>query len=91
MAVPYTDFGAFCLNLEYQLEGIPELFVITAFIEAYRLANPDFMLTETPEIHRNDILKRLTGCVVETMSEVNCYPTGYLTAILFDLSGGLVP
>jgi hypothetical protein len=90
-AYPYDTFGAVCLNLEWQLEGVPELSVITAFIEAYRLANLAFMDTPLTEGRRNDILKRLTGCVVGTLNNVNCYPLGYATAQLFDLDGNPIP
>lgn len=90
-AVPYTDYGAMLLDLEWQLEALPALAVVSALIEAYRLANPVFMSTPTGVSERNEIMKKLTGCFVGTLNNVNAYPLGYETGILFDLSGNPVP
>ncbi len=87
MAIPYFDYGSVLLNLEYQLEAVPDLIVIKGIIEAYRLANSAFMEIELTQDAVNDTLKKLTGCVVATGTDLNCYPTGYNTAILFDLNG----
>jgi len=90
MAYPYTDLGSVLLNVEFQLEVSPFFAPLSVIIETYRLANPDVMLFPLPPTAINETLKRLTGCVVATGTDLNCYPTGLNTAILFDADGNPV-
>jgi len=90
-AVPIVIVDDIVQNMIFQTEVHPELGSLVTILNAYRVANI-ITLAETmttPEI--NDALKKYTGCVVGTGTDLNCYPMGYSTALLFDLSGNPLP
>jgi len=91
MAVPYVTLDDCLANLQYQIEATPALIAVSALIEAYRLANVTFLMTETTLDERNDILKKITGCTSVLSSALNCYPRGAVTTLCFDADGNPIP
>jgi len=81
----------FCDNLRYQLEAVPGLAIISFQIAAEQILNPGWALIEFTQDDKNEILKKLTGCVVGTDANVAIYPLGYTTVVIFDEDGNPIP
>jgi len=91
MAVPYVTVGDFIDNLRFQCDADVNLAGLSNYLELYKILYPDLTAyTFAPPIG-NELLKKLTGCVVATETDVNCYPLGLTTAILFDADGNPLP
>jgi hypothetical protein len=74
-------------NLIFQCETSVDLSELAGEIHDYQITHSsisDLLLT-TEMI--NVLLKKLTGCVAATETDLNAYPVGYNTALLFDLDG----
>jgi hypothetical protein len=83
----YKSLDDICDNLRYQIEDVVGLELVVGAIAALQLANPVWAIENLTTDDRNNMLRKLTGCVVGTMSNVNCYPMGYEQTVLFDLNG----
>jgi hypothetical protein len=90
-AVPYVTLDDVCRNVQFQLEVSAGLAPVSALIEAYRIANAGFLSNPLSLDEINGTLRNLTGCVVATGTDMNCYPLGDATTQCFDLSGHPIP
>jgi hypothetical protein len=91
MAVPYVTVGDFVDNLEVQCETFEVGALLIDWLETWKDENPDYLDLTFSRDDINALLKALTGCIVATGTDLNCYPTGLSTAILFDIDGNLLP
>jgi hypothetical protein len=64
--------------------------LIQEVLEDWKTDNPDFLDLPYDQDERNDTLRVLTGCVVGTRTDLNCYPLGLTTTIVFDVDGNPV-
>lgn len=87
MAVPYVRIEDFIDNCRFQCDASPFLAGLSNYLELYKILYPDLINYEFTQPEKNDLLRKLTGCVVATGTGLNCYPTGLNTAILFDEDG----
>lgn len=90
-AVQYVQLADVANNLIYQIEGVVGMELLVVAIGAWVIANPLVAANYLSVDEKNAMLKKLTGCVVATGTDLNCFPTGVDTAICFDLSGDPVP
>lgn len=90
-AVNYLSLNAVCENLKYQIADIVGLELVVAAITSLEVLNPGWEVENFTEDDRNNMLRKLTGCTVGTLANVNCYPRGYAETILFDLDGHPLP
>lgn len=90
-ATPLTVLDDVVQNMIYQTEVSPSLASLVTVLNAYRVANAGTLATPLLQDDKNAMLKLLTGCVVATGTDLNCYPSGYATTVCFDLSGNPVP
>jgi len=90
-AVHYSNLSAVCDNLRYQIEDTVGLEIVVAAIASLQVLNPAWLVNTLTEDDRNEMLKKLTACTVGTDVNVNCYPLGYVTQLLFDLDGHPIP
>jgi len=91
MAVYYVDIKTFAENLIVLAQTNSVGYLIAEVIQDWIDENEDFWDLELSQDDLNALLKALTGCVVATGTQLNCYPTGLSTAILFDVDGNLLP
>jgi len=91
MAVDYVTFDDICENLTYQCSEYAVLSDLITLINAYRVTNAVPLAVELSETNINDMLRLLTGCTVATGTELNCYPRGLVTTMLFDADGNEIP
>lgn len=87
----YRSLNDICDNLRYQIEDVVGLELVVGAIAALQLANPAWAIETLDTEDRNNMLRKLTGCTVGTLANVNCYPRGYVDTILFDLDGHEIP
>lgn len=90
-AEPYVDILNFASNLVFIAQTNSVGYLIAAAIQDWIDANPDYWDLELSIEDVNALLKALTGCVVATGTDLNCYPLGAATQILFDAAGNPVP
>jgi len=90
-AVPYLTLDDVLENMEFQCEVSILLAPFAAVILAYRIANSGFLSAGLSQDDKNNVLKKLTGCVVETGTNLNCYPLGMTDTLCFDSDGNVVP
>lgn len=87
MAVYVTNIKQFAENL-VSLSLTNEIGVLLAeVIQDWIDENPDYWELELSQEDLNALLKELTCCIVGTGTTLTCYPTGLITAILFDIDG----
>jgi len=91
MAVPYITLDDVVENMIVQCGVHPNLSDLTVILEAYRVADGIPLTVPLLQDGRNAMLKILTGCVVATETDLNCYPSGLATTICFDIDGNPVP
>lgn len=91
MASYYVTLGNFADNLEYQCQASEDLAELATLIHNYRLTHGSLMALEFTQPMLNNLLHLLTGCVVGTGTDLNCYPLGLLTSVFFDVNGEAVP
>lgn len=87
MAVYYITLGDFADNLVTQCDVSPDLAELASVIHEYRITHESIMELEFTVPMLNEMLNLLTGCVVATGTDLNCYPLGLLTSIFFDVNG----
>lgn len=90
-AVPYLTLDDILENMQFQCEVSVLLLPFSAVIEAYRLANSVFLSADLSQDDKNSVLKHLTGCVVQTGTNLNCYPLGMTDTLCFDSDGNVIP
>jgi len=90
MAVRLVTVNDIVENCKYMMQDQLGLESAVAALTAVQLLNPVWYVTNLTTDEINSQLKHVTGYVVGTDTDLNCYPTGYNTAILFDLDGNPV-
>jgi hypothetical protein len=90
-AVLYTDIKSFADNLVFLAQTNSVGYLIAAVIQDWIDDNPDYWDLELSQEDKNAILKALTCMVAATETDLNCYPIGYNTTLLFDLNGDVIP
>jgi hypothetical protein len=91
MAVFYVTLGDFAVNLETQCTVSDDLSELAGVIHDYRITHETIMDLEFTQPMLNEMLNLLTGCVVGTNTDLNCYPLGLLTSVFYDVNGDPVP
>jgi len=89
--VDLEHWGDYIRNVAELCDASPILLPLRVIIEGYLVLNPTFDSLNMTEDNRNYSLRLLTGFTVSTRVNVNCYPRGEVTTILFDLDGNEVP
>jgi len=87
MAVRLVTVNDIVENCKYMMADQLGLEIAVASLTALQVLNPAWAVTDLTTDEINSQLKHVTGYVVGTDTDLNCYPTGYNTAILFDLNG----
>lgn len=90
-AQPIVTFDDIVENMIFQCEVDVTFFSLAVALEAYRAANSTALNVDVSQDTKNECLKKYTGCVVSTGTDLNCYPLGDDTTKCFDLSGNPVP
>lgn len=78
-------------NLMFQCECSPDLAELSTLIHEYAITHTSIGELEFTQPMLNVLLRRLTGCFAATETDLNAYPVGYNTALLFDLNGDFIP
>lgn len=86
-AVVYETFDDIAENLTYQCSEFAVLSDLITVINVWRVANAVALAVPLSEQNINDMLRLLTGCTVATQTDLNCYPRGLATTLLFDRDG----
>lgn len=89
-AVNVVTLGDIMDNLEYQTTCSLDLGEIGSIIHDYRVANPSISDLLVAQPIANELLKRLTGCIVGSGTDLNCYPVGLNDTLCFDLDGEVI-
>jgi hypothetical protein len=84
------SFDDIAANLKTLCDVAPVFSSLQTIIDAWRVANAVALSVPTSQTNKNDLLKLLTGFVVSTETDLNCYPTGLATTVCFDASGNPV-
>ena len=87
MAVYVNSLSDIMENLRFICECSDDLDELSDIIHGYSVTHPEIGGLEATQVIRNEMLGKLTGCVVGTQTDVSCYPTGLETAIFFDVDG----
>lgn len=87
MAVPLVTLNDLVENVKWIMSEQLGLEEAVAALTLTQVTNPIWALTNITTDERNEHLKKLTGCVVGSETDLNCYPLGLTTAILFDANG----
>jgi len=87
MAVTYAKYDDIVENMVAQCDSFTALGDLIPILQAYRIANAVPLAFDMTQDDKNDMLKILTGCVVATETDLNCYPTGLATTTCFDEDG----
>jgi hypothetical protein len=90
-AVDYSSLNALTENIKFQLDEVIGMESVVAAITALQILNPAWLVEDVTQDDRNLWLKKLTGCVVATGTNLNCYPIGMTDTLCFDSSGDVVP
>jgi len=90
-ATNYYTLNDICYNLIYQIEGVVGLELVIAAITALQAINPGWGVFTITQADRNDMLRKLTGCTVATLPDINCYPRGEVETRCYDLDGMPIP
>lgn len=89
--VDLEHWGDYIRNIAELCDASPVLLPLRVVIEGYLVLNAEiFDALNMTEENRNYALRLLTGFTVSTRVNVNCYPRGETTTILFDLDGNEV-
>jgi hypothetical protein len=91
MAVTYVTFDDVVENMEVQCDTGAVLSGLVTILQAYRIANAVALATPLSETNINVLIKIITGMVVATGTDLNCYPTGLATSRCFDEDGEFIP
>ncbi len=91
MAVYYGTLDDVMTNLQFLCEVSPDLGELADLIHEYAITHTEIgeLLLTLPM--KNVNLKLLTGCLAATETDLNAYPVGYNTALLFDTDGNPIP
>lgn len=90
MAVPYTDISSFIDNVSFQCEAAVELDGFSNYVQLYKVLYPVLVTYNFGDYQINDLLRKLTGCVIATGTDLNCYPVGLETTVCFDIDGNVI-
>lgn len=90
-AVVYNTLKDLMDNLVFQCTVSSDLSELSGVIHDYSITHDS--ITELPitTTINNLIVKSLTGCVVATQTDLNCYPVGLNDTLCFDSDGNLLP
>jgi hypothetical protein len=91
VAVEYRSLQAICENLKYQIQDVVGLELVVAAISSLELLNPAWAVETLNQDDRNNMLRKLTGCTVACLPDINCYPRGLVDTLLFDANGDPIP
>ena len=80
-------FDDIAANIKTLCDVAPVFSSLQPIIDAWRLANVVALSVPTSQTNKNDLLKLLTGFVVSTETDLNCYPSGLATTVCFDVDG----
>ncbi len=89
-AVPALTLGDIMDNLIFQCECSVDLGELSGIIHDYRITHDSIATLEVTQEISNQWLKELTGCVVGSGTDLNCYPVGLTDTVCFDLDGNPV-
>ncbi len=78
-------------NLVFQCGVQSDLDELAGIIHDYKITHSSIADLVVVTATNNAILKTLTGCVVGTESDMNCYPLGLVDTLCFDLDGDVIP
>lgn len=82
-----VTFNQYVRNMEEVVNAYFLLSPIASLMEAYRLANVVALDNQPTQFVRNNMLKLHTMSIVALASDLNCFPVGQTTALLFDING----
>lgn len=82
-----TSLDSVAGNIKTLCDFDPVFSSLQPIIDAWRLANVVALSVPASQTNRNDLLKQLTGFVVSTGTDLNCYPSGLATTTCFDVDG----
>ena len=91
MSVPVTTLGDYCDNIAAMCDAYFVFAPLKEIIIVWKAVNFGLLNTGMTQFAKNDALKILTTNVVGMESDLNCYPLGYTTAMLFDIDGNPIP
>lgn len=91
MAVYYVTIGDMVDNLITQCLTNEVGALVAAWLETWKEENEEYLDLTFNQEDKNAMLKALTGCIVGTGTDLNCYPTGLSTTVSFDINGNPVP
>lgn len=91
MAYYVDTLDEYVRNITVMCDAHTNLTSLKIIIEAWRLANAPTLVIPVYDPVRNVMLKIATECIVGLKSDLNCYPTGLTTSLLFDIDGNLIP
>lgn len=60
---------------------------LSTYLQLYKILYPDLVEYHFTVTEMNDLLKKITGCLAALDTDLNCYPVGLTTAVLFDADG----
>ena len=86
-AVFYTDVASVATNLRRLCDVSPLLSDLSDTIQTYIDDNSALLALTLTTAQHNFLLGALTGLVVATETDLNCYPMGLLTVVYFDIDG----
>jgi len=87
MAVRMVVLNDIVENCKWMMQDQLGLEIAVASLTAVQVLNPAWYVTNLTTDEINAQLKHLTGYAVGTDTDLNAYPLGYATGILFDLNG----
>lgn len=91
MSIPVHTLGDWVDNMAGECDVSILLFPLKEIIIIWKATNFGLLNGPISDGTRNLMLKILTTQVVALQQELNCYPLGYDTAILFDQDGNVIP
>lgn len=91
MSQPVYSLGDYGRNIAAMCDAYFIFAPLRTLIDGWVTINFGPLSAEMTQAAKNEALKILTTNVVAMMSDLNCYPTGYTTAILFDIEGNPLP
>jgi len=91
MAEVVTGLDVWVRNMADECDVSVLLFPLKEFILVWAGINAPILGGAISDGTRNAMLKILTVNVVALQQQLNCYPLGYDTGLLFDIDGNPIP
>jgi hypothetical protein len=90
VAVLYDRIEDVIDNMRFQCDASIAMAGLSNYLELYKVLYPDLINYHLTRPEKNELLKKLTGCLAATGTDLNCYPAGLDTAYLFDMDGNRI-